>query len=181
MATTVKMYSGNKVVNVWYKRLADQNVAHFYTACIVFVLLEIQYRITIYNNVFWALNQHNIKQHGHILKPSNFLSIEFLIFFNLKYDSLLSILPRNAILQFNLFLGKKFAFFGNANGVSRFSASWPFWPLLTLNDLSELTNQKVAGLKICGMKSCKCRCLICWNCPRITEVIIKSLTPTPIF
>ena len=64
----------------------------------VFVLLEIQYRITIYNNVFWALNQHNIKQHGHILKPSNFLSIEFLIFFNLKYDSLLSILPRNALL-----------------------------------------------------------------------------------
>ena len=64
----------------------------------VFVLLEIQYRITIYNNVFRALNQHNIKQHGHILKSSNFLSIEFLFFFNLKYDSLLSILPRNVFL-----------------------------------------------------------------------------------
>ena len=34
MATTVKMYSGNNFVNVWHKRLADQNVAHFYTACI---------------------------------------------------------------------------------------------------------------------------------------------------
>ena len=37
MATTVKMYSGYNVVNVWYKRLADQNVAHFYTACIEFL------------------------------------------------------------------------------------------------------------------------------------------------
>ena len=37
MATTVKMYSGNNVVNVWYKRLADQNVAQIYTACIEFL------------------------------------------------------------------------------------------------------------------------------------------------
>ena len=79
----------------------------------VFVLLEIQYRITIYNNVFWALNQHNIKQHGHILKPSNFLSIEFLIFFNLKYDSLLSILPRNAFL-----LKKRSTYFWGKNLLS---------------------------------------------------------------
>ena len=35
MATTVKMYSGNNVVNVWF--LADQNVAHFYTPCIEFL------------------------------------------------------------------------------------------------------------------------------------------------
>ena len=110
MATTVKMYSGYNVVNVWYKRLADQNVAFLHIMYRVFVLLEIQYRITIYNNVFWALNQHNIKQHGHILKLSNFSSVEFLIFFNLKYDSLLSILPRNAFLLkkiSNYFWGKK--------------------------------------------------------------------------
>ena len=121
---------------------------------------------------------------NNILKTSNFLSVEFLVFFNLKYDSLLSILPRNAFLLKKIstyFWGKFLHFFGNANGVSRFSASWPFWPLLTLNDLSELTNQKTAGLKSCGMKSCKCRCPICWNCPKITEVMIKNLTSTPIF
>ena len=142
------------------------------------------YRITIYNHVFLTLNQHNIEATWSCIKAVEFLFCRIFSFFQPKIWFFTVHFAKNCIFDeknINLIFEKKFAFFEKANGGSRFSASRPFWPLLTLNDLSELTNQKVAGLKICRMKSCTCRCLICWNWPKITEVMIKSFTPTPIF
>ena len=171
------------VVNVRYKRLPDQNVAHICTACIELgfcITWDTIYRITIYNQVFWALNQHNIEATWSYIKAVKFRFCRIFCFFQPK----IWFFAKKCIFtekNINLIFEKKNSFFEKANGGSRFSASWPFWPLLTLNDLSELTNQKVAGLKICRMKSCTCRCLICWNCPNKTEVMIKCVTPTPIF
>ena len=90
------------------------------------MLLELQYKITIFNPVFRALNQQNIEPTWSYFNAVKFLFCRIFSVFQPKISFFYVHLAHKCIFtekNINLFLGKKFAFFGNANGVSRFSAS----------------------------------------------------------